>query len=165
MEPFLIRGHEGKRSTAIDWDSPDELMMQAEIEAGIDTEGQAVDTLALRKIPPDALKILLRYLLPAGRKGPARWSGAVLKLAVLSNAADVDDLGGMTFTDIAKELGVSRALVSLYSLKLVDELGINKVRAGKSRESREVFRQSALAAHKRAGHREGLTQERRAFSE
>ncbi|MCU0776111.1 MAG: hypothetical protein MUF86_00385 [Akkermansiaceae bacterium] len=140
-------------------------MIEREIAEGLDTDdGKNPDTLALKKIPPDALKVLLRFLLPPGKTGKTRWRIATLKLATLANAAGVDEIGNMTLTDIARELNVSRALVSLYSLRLVDELGMNKVAAGKSRESRETFRRVAIEAHRRAGHASHEPRERRPFS-
>jgi hypothetical protein len=165
MEEFQACTRENNQLTAIDWHTPDEDLMAKEAELGLDADDSTnPDTLALLKIPPDALKVLLRFLLPPGKTGKARWRIATLKLATLANAAGVDEIGNMRLADIARELDVSRALVSLYSLRLVDELGMNKVAAGKRRETRETFRRTALEAHRRAGHAHHAAKERKPFS-
>jgi hypothetical protein len=165
MREFQTCAKENDSLMAIDWNDPSDELMAKEAELGLDDEGDKnPDTLALLQIPPDALKVLLRFLLPPGKTGKTRWRIATLKLATLANAAGVDEIGNMRLADIARELNVSRALVSLYSLRLVDELGLNKVAAGKSRESRETFRRAALEAHRRAGHASHKTKERRPFT-
>jgi hypothetical protein len=167
MRAFIDHGHDSGRMAAIEWRDPADDLIEKEIALGIDTDDQPEnpDTLALLQIPPDALKTLLRFLLPPTAKGKTRWRIATLKLATLANAAGVDEIGGMTLADIARELDVSRALMSLYSLRLVDELGLDKVLAGKRRETRETFRKCAIEAHRRAGHNTGKSQRRKAFSE
>jgi hypothetical protein len=165
MREFMTCCGENHELTAIDWHDPSDIAIEHEVELGIDDEDDKnPDTLALLQIPPDALKVLLRFLLPPGKTGKTRWRIATLKLATLANAAGVDEIGNMRLADIARELDVSRALISLYALRLVDELGLNKVAAGKSRESRETFRRAALEAHRRAGHASHEPRERRPFS-
>jgi hypothetical protein len=166
MREFQTCTRENDALVAVDWHDPSDAAIEHEVELGIDDEGddENPDVLALKRIPADALLVLLRFLLPPGKTGKTRWRIATLKLAVLANAADCDEIGGLKLADIARELGVSRALVSLYSLRLVDELGLSKVRAGKSRESRETFRRAAIEAHRRAGHASHEPRERRPFS-
>jgi hypothetical protein len=74
-------------------------------------------------------------------------------VALLSHMLNVDGLGALSFEELGQELGCTRALLSLYSLRMIDGLQIDKCRNGKSRRSREVFRKSATEAHRRQGHR------------
>jgi hypothetical protein len=124
-----------------------------EIEAGIDTEdqeGSDVDVLALKSIPPDALLVLLRFIISktSSRK---RWRIAQLKLSTLAHAAGMQGVGDKSLTELATELGCTRSLLSLYSTRLADQLGLSQVRGGKCRESRETYRQNALLSHQKRG--------------
>jgi hypothetical protein len=134
--------------------TPLDQVIQMEIESGIDTEdqeGSDVDVLALKSIPPDALLVLLRFIISktSSRK---RWRVAQLKLCTLAHAAGMETVGDKSLTELAAELGCTRSLLSLYSTRLIDQLGINQVRGGKSRSSRETYRQNAIKIHTAAGH-------------
>jgi hypothetical protein len=136
--------------------TPLDQVIQMEIEAGIDTDDtdddpKGQDMLALKSIPPDALLVLLRFIISktSSRK---RWRVAQLKLATLAHAAGMETVGNKSLTELAAELGCTRSLLSLYSTRLIDQLGINQVRGGKSRSSRETYRQNAIKIHTAAGH-------------
>ena len=75
-----------------------------------------------------------------------------LRTIVLAHAAGLEGVADKTLAELAGELGCTRALMSLYAVRLTDELNQEMVRGGKRRESRETYRQSAIAAHRRAGH-------------
>jgi hypothetical protein len=129
-------------------------LIEMEIEAGIDTEDQEccnVDVLALRTIPPDALLVLLRFIIGTSSTRK-RWRIAQLKLATLAHAAGMQGVGDKSLTELAKELGCTRSLLSLYSTRLADQLGLSQVRGGKTRSSREIYRQNAIKIHTAAGH-------------
>jgi hypothetical protein len=135
--------------------TPLDQVIQMEIEAGIDTDDTdddpKQDVLALKSIPPDALLVLLRFVI-GQRPSRKRWRVAQLKLCTLAHAAGMQTVGDKSLTELAKELGCTRSLLSLYSTRLIDQLGINQVRGGKSRSSRETYRQNAIKIHTAAGH-------------
>ena len=127
--------------------------LDALIEAEEADDAENIDFAAIKGIPRDALMVLLRFLIPATAISPKkRWRRAQLRLAVLSHFLDVDGLGGRSFKELGEELGCTKALLSLYSLRLLDGLNIEKSRHGKSRVARESYRQSAIESHKRQGH-------------
>ena len=123
-------------------------------EAELDGESNDEDVLALKCIPLDALLVLLRFLIPnTPSKGGKRWRMAQLRLVTLSHAAGMQGVGDQSLTQLAKELGCTRSLLSLYSTRLADQLGLNQVRGGKCRSSRETYRQNAISCHTKAGHK------------
>jgi hypothetical protein len=133
--------------------TPLDQVIQMEIESGIDTEdqeGSDVDVLALKSIPPDALLVLLRFVISktSSRK---RWRLAQLKLCTLAHAAGMQTVGDKSLRELAQELGCTRSLLSLYSTRLADQLGLSQVRGGKCRKSRETYRQNALLSHQKRG--------------
>jgi hypothetical protein len=130
-------------------------LIEMEIEAGIDTDDtdddpKGQDILALRSIPPDALLVLLRFIISktSSRK---RWRVAQLKLCTLAHAANMQTVGDKSLTDLAQELGCTRSLLSLYSTRLADQLGLSQVRGGKCRASRDIYRSNALLSHQKRG--------------
>ena len=134
--------------------TPLDQLIEMEISEGIDTEdqeGSDVDLLALKSVPPDALLVLLRFIISktSSRK---RWRMAQLKLATLAHAAALETVGDKSLTELAKELACTRSLLSLYSTRLIDQLGLSQVRGGKCRSSRETYRQNAIKIHTAAGH-------------
>jgi hypothetical protein len=160
------RGRNTGHLVPVDFASPDEILMQKEIEQGLCDGGDNPDILALKKIPVDALRTILRLLIPPpGGYSKTRWRVAQLRLAVMAHACELDDIGNMRLAHLAEQLECSRANMSLYALKLCDQLGLNKLPSGKRRETRETFRQSAIAAHRRKGHNmSGTTQTRKPFA-
>jgi hypothetical protein len=127
-------------------------LIEMEIEAGIDTEDAVADqdVLALKSIPPDALLVLLRFIISSTSKRK-RWRVAQIKLCTLAHAAGMQGVGDRSLTQLAKELGCTRALLSLYATRLADQLGLSQVRGGKCRESRETYRKNALKSHQARG--------------
>ena len=119
-----------------------------------DEGGEDIDFEAIKAVPRDALKVLLRFLIPAhspfARK---RWRSMQLRTVILAHMIDLDGLGQKSFQQLGDELGCSRALLSLLSLRLIDGLKIEKTRNGKSRASREVYRKSSTDSHRRQGNR------------
>lgn len=132
--------------------TPLDLMIAA--EEG--DEGETIDLAGVNAIPPEALLILLRFIIsPAvqSRSRKQRWKTSLLRLVVLAHAAGLDDVADMSLTKLATELGVTRSLMSWYAVRMTDELKQGKVRGGKSRASRETFRQCAIESHQARGHK------------
>jgi hypothetical protein len=134
--------------------TPLDQLIEAEIQAGLDTdtddERTDQDVLALKSIPPDGLLVLLRFII-GNTCTIKRWRVSQLKLATLAHAAGMQGIGDQSLTQLAKELGCTRSLLSLYSTRLADQLGLSQVRGGKCRESRETYRQNALLSHQKRG--------------
>jgi hypothetical protein len=132
----------------------DELI-EKELAAGIDTDDtdddpKGQDILALKSVPPDALLVLLRFII-GSRCTRKRWRVAQLKLCTLAHAAGLQGVGDKSLSELAKELGCTRSLLSLYSTRLADQLGLSQVRGGKSRASRDTYRYNALISHQKRG--------------
>ena len=131
----------------------DQNPLDALIEAEEAEDAENIDFKAVQGVPRDALLVLLRFIIPATAISPKkRWRRAQLRLAVLAHFLDVDGLGERSFKELGDQLGCTKALLSLYSLRMIDGLGINKTRHGKSKIARQSYRQSAIESHKRQGH-------------
>ena len=148
----------------LDNNSPDRILAKSEPmhpddedfdhELAAAEDGENIDLAGIRAIPRDALKTLLMFLIPSNSvSAKKRWRMAQLRLSLLSHMLNVDGIGQKSFEELGQELGCTRALLSLYSLRMIDGLAIDKTRNGKCRRSREVYRQSATEAHRRQGHR------------
>jgi hypothetical protein len=165
MREFMDCTRENDALVAVDWHDPSDIAIQREVELGIDDEDDSnPDVLALKRIPSDALLVLLRFLISENRSPKQKWRIAQLRLAVLAHQAGLAGVGNLTMTELAEHLGCSKALISHYATRLVDQLAEAQTRGGKSRHAREVYRQTATDYHRRAGHAIGATKERRAFT-
>lgn len=148
MRPFRNLASTNGNPEPIDWDSPDEQMMRAE-----EIEDDAPpDASSLAGIPPNALGVILRYLVPPAGSS-ARWRTATKRLICLAHAAGLDGIADRSLASIAEELGCSRAALSHHAVRISDELALHQVRGGKSRQARESYKVSATEAHRRAGHK------------
>ena len=107
----------------------------------LDDEAADLDVAGIGTIPPDALRIFCSFLLPKSG-GPSRWKTATVRLAVLCHSLRVDDVGGMSLTRIAEELGVSRSLPSLLTCELRDFAQLD-CRGGKTGTARQVYAERA----------------------
>jgi hypothetical protein len=148
----------------IDSDTPDRLLARSEAwhpgddgtdaDLGPENDGERIDFEGIKAVPRDALKTLLRFLIPSNSVSEAkRWRMAQLRVALMAQMLDVDGLGSKSFRELGEELGCTRALLSLYSLRMIDGLSIEKSRNGKKRSARSVYAASSTEAHRRAGHR------------
>ena len=146
----------------IDENSPDRIAARREAlhpedldfdhDLAPDDGGETFDAAGLKSIPRQALLHLLRFVFPApGGTRPLRV--AQLRLVALAHLAGLEGVGDRTLTDLARELACTKSLLSLYSVRLTDQLGQAQVRGGKNRAARETYRQRALATHRAAGHR------------
>jgi len=120
------------------WSDPADL-----IDGTEDAEDLGIEITDIGLIPPDALAVFCRLLLPAGQKPSVRfWRTATSRLAVLAHACGVDPVAGQSLADIAKDLGICRATLSYSSVRLRD-FGRLGHRAGRSDEAREVYAERA----------------------
>ena len=147
MQPFRNLTSTNGNPEPIDWDSPDEQMMRAEEIEDDDTP----DASSLAGIPPNALGVILRYLVPPAGSA-SRWRTATKRLICLAHAAGLDGIADRSLASIAAEIGCSRASLSHWAIRMADELGQEQVRGGKSRAARKAYSRSATATHKRLGH-------------
>ena len=140
------------RPEPITTSTPLDELIAAELAAGID--GGDPDTLAMRDIPPDALAILIRFILgDQSRAKSTRWQVAAIRLAVIAHAIQLDGVGDLSFEELGRQLGCTRATISLYNVRLLDQFGISKFRSSKSRQSRDIYRETAIAAHRKLDHK------------
>lgn len=102
------------------------------------------DVLALKGIPLDALAILLRLVLPAGRNPETAsfWRTSTLRLACLALFVD-KDVRSLSQSDIAKATGYTRSAINVQVVALRDAFGLDH-RAGCCSEAREVFRAAQI---------------------
>ncbi len=143
----------------IDYDSPDEILMARE------SENENPNTGAFSDIAPDTLLTILRFLIPPFEtSGKKRFKVAMYKMMVLAHACGMDEIGDRSLSQLAAEVGVSRALLSHYAVRLTDQLQEETPRGGKCRSSRDTFRRKACEYHAKAGHALGKTPPRPAFS-
>ena len=148
----------------IDQGSPDKIAARREAlhetdgedwdhEYAPDDGGEDVDLAGIKSIPRDALRTLLRFLVPSNSVSEKkRWRMMTIRTALMAHMLDIDGIGKKSLAQLGEELDCTRALLSLYTLRMIDGLGIDKTRNGKSRQAREVYRKSATEAHRRAGH-------------
>ena len=142
----------------VELNSPDRILARSEpwhadddsTDRHLDPEdtGETIDLNGIKGIPRGALGQLLRFLLPVTSK-PGRWKMASVRLAVVCRMLDVDDLGKLPLETLAKELGVTRSLLSMRQLQIADSYGMGKLRSGKSAAARKSYSASATKAHSR----------------
>jgi hypothetical protein len=111
-------------------------------------DDESIDLNGIKGIPRGALGQLLRFLLPVTSK-PGRWKMASVRLAVVCRILDVDELGKLPLETLAKELGVTRSLLSMRQLEIADGFGLGKLRSSKSAAARKSYSASATKAHSR----------------
>ena len=131
--------HDDGQMAGVDHNDPCTLAMQRE-----DAE---LDARELRAIPPDALRTILRLIIPA-ENSQVRWKVAVMRLATLAHLAGLDTVGNLSQTELARELGCTRGLVSHYAVRLADLLGESQPRGGRTHAVREAYRKRALKVHR-----------------
>ncbi len=158
-----MRNHfsEDGHLVSIDESTPDRIMARKEAlhptdgdfdaDFGPDDDGETFEAAGLKSIPRQALLHLLNFIFPPPG-GPRPLRAAQLRLVTLAHLAGLQGVGDRTLTDLARELGCTKSLLSLYSTRLTDQLGQAQVRGGKSRAARETYRQRALATHRALGH-------------
>ncbi len=117
-------------------------------------DDEKVDLAGIKDIPREALAILLNWLVGEPTRHTAkRWRKCTLKVAAVSHMLNIQGLRELSLEQLGKQLGTTRANLSLYSLAVCDSAGIDKTFTGKARKSREVFSETTRAYHERAGHK------------
>jgi hypothetical protein len=149
---YMSRNYEplspnSKTQHPIDWSDPSQLAMQTE-----EQNEEFIDAGSIKNIPVSALKDLIRFVLPQGKSESVRWRSGLMRLAVVSHLACVDEDGGKTLSQIADELKVSRAALSWHHVRILDQLGLGESRSSKSREARAKYSVSCRESHRRQGH-------------
>ena len=146
----------------VELNSPDRILARSEPwhhddigtdrHLDFDDQGETIDAGGIRDIPRDALRQLLLFLIPRTDK-PTKWRQAAIRLAVISRILDIDDMGKLPLETLAKQLGVTRSLLSLRQLEIADGFGLGKLRSSKSAAARKNYKTSATNAHRKAQER------------
>ena len=127
---------------AVDWNSPDKILMASEPQDDDAAEGMR----ELLSHNPEALEaIVAAVLFCIPSRGQTLTPKAALigfrRFATLASFI-CPELGGQTFAELAKALGCGRAMLSLNHTKLSDALGGCRV-TEKTAKAREAYRQRA----------------------
>ena len=130
---LLVKEHE--QWVGYDDQDPAELAMQRE-------EGDT-DAQAICGMPRDGLATILRFVLPPTLTGVRKWRVAQMRYIALAHLCGVRGVAELSQTQIAKELGVTRALVSHYFTSIADRLAQAQTRHGRSKAAREVYGERA----------------------
>ena len=127
---------------AVDWASPDKILMDAEPQDDEAAAGMK-DLLSHDPAALEAIVAAVLFCIPS--RGQTLSPKAALigfrRFVVLASFI-CPELGGQTFATLAKSLGCGRAMLSLNHTKLSDALGGCRV-SEKSRAARQAYRQRA----------------------
>ena len=95
----------------------------------------------------DLLKLTLESLLPANGFGLGTSKALGLRCISLlwMLQSDKHDMGSRSLADLAKELKVSRAIMSFHVRSLENQLGFHHARGQKAVEARESYKESVKA--------------------
>ena len=135
---------------ATDFRTPADAAMESEEYEG---EQETIDLAGIRGIPRDALGVMLSFLIGPLREGRVYWPSALKRLIALASQAGCQGVADQSLAYHASKIGATRAALSHHAIRVVDELRDSKVRGGKSRASRETYRQSAILSHQKRGNR------------
>ena len=84
-----------------------------------------------------------------------------VRVYALAIAAGLDQLNGLpSQTEAARQLGVSRALISHYVVSAKDALGINVTKYRKADSTRETYRKTQLDRHRNTPRSSSKTNEK-----
>ena len=113
----------------------DELIAAEERE-----HDETLDLGGIASIPPDALRLLVLFLLPQGGNptGSSYWRIATKRLCALAYALGVEEVRRHPLSKIGPAVGCSRAMLSLLACELRDFADLDH-RAGRSDEARQVY--------------------------
>ena len=151
-------------SSFADHETPDKILARTEAwhpEDDQDTDhqlhpediGETFDAAGIKGIPLDALRQLLLFLIPNTADKASRWKMATVRLAVVARILNIDYAGRVPLETLAKQIGVTRSLLSLRQLEIADQFQLGKLRSSRSAAARESYRVSATEAHRRAQER------------
>jgi hypothetical protein len=141
---------QGGRRHAILVDDMDPAAILMQAEDGEDDE--QITLTRIEGIPRDCLTTILRFVIPAST-GVRKWRVAQLRLICLAHLVGIDGVADLSITQIADELGITKAALSHWNVRIADELLQAQSRAGKSKHARAEYSRAATLYHARAGHR------------
>ncbi len=125
---------------AADERTPDEILMAMEEHLDdADDEPDGLDLGGIRDIPPDALAVLLRYLLPASASitAPTFWKQVDLRIAAIAWSI-LPEFRQFSQDFIAESLGRTRAALSHHIVAIRDVSGID-CHGGKCQSARKIL--------------------------
>jgi hypothetical protein len=95
----------------------------------------------------DLLKLTLEALLPSNHFGAGTSKAMGLRCICLlwMLQSDRHDMGSRSLADLAKDLKVSRAILSFHVRSLEEQLGFHHARGQKAVEARESYKESVKA--------------------
>ena len=117
----------------------------------------ALDVAGIGRIPVDAIRVFLTLLIPCRGSGPTRWKTATARLLALAHAVNFESVRSIPLTQLAEEIGLSRASLSLMNVRLRDAGGLDH-RNGKSDAAREAYSKSASRVWQDRKARVGLSE-------
>ena len=143
-----------------DYETPDKILARTEAwhpeddphtDHQLDPEniGETFDAAGIKGIPLDALRQLLLFLIPKTTDRGSRWKMATVRLAVVARILGLDD-AGQPLEVLAKQLNVTRSLLSLRQLEIADQFQLGKLRSSRSASARKAYSISATNVHRRA---------------
>ena len=111
---------------------------------GIDTD----DLEELGRCNPEVLQILMRVVFFADLGRGPQLKACFARLIAVAHALHIPGIGERSLTDIAEEIGVTKALLSHYATQVRDFAKLDHA-AGKSLEGREAYREAQLWRYKK----------------
>jgi hypothetical protein len=142
-----------------DLDSPDRILSKKEPrhKDDIDTDpdldpedtGETFDAGRISGIPRDALRQLVLFLIPR-TANRTKWQMATVRLAIVARVLNIDEAGREPLEVLAKQLNVTRSLLSLRQLEIADQFKLGQLRSSRSAAARKNYSISATNAHRRA---------------
>lgn len=113
----------------------DELIAAEEHE-----HAEMLDLGGIASIPPDALRLLVLFLLPQGANptSSSYWKIATKRLCALAYSIGVEEVRRHPLSKLGPAVGCTRALLSLLAVELRDFADLDH-RAGRSDQARQVY--------------------------
>ena len=157
-----MKKYDNRELVDVELNSPDRIHARSEpwhaedihTDHQLDPEdiGETFDAAGIKGIPLDALRQLLLFLIPNTADKASRWKMATVRLAVVARILNID-YAGVPLETLAKQLGVTRSLLSLRQLAIADQYGLGKLRSSRSAAARKAYSISATNVHRRAQER------------
>ena len=155
-----MKKYDNRELVDVELNSPDRILARSEpwhaedihTDHQLDPEdiGETFDAAGIKGIPLDALRQLLLFLIPKTTDSGSRWKMATVRLAVVARILGIDQAGCDSLETLAKQLGVTRSLLSLRQLAIADQYGLGKLRSSRSASARKAYSISATNVHRRA---------------
>ena len=111
---------------------------------GIDAD----DLEELGRCNPEVLQILMRVVFFADLGRGPQLKACFARLIAVAHALHIPGIGERSLTDLAEEIGMTKALLSHYATQVRDFAKLDHA-AGKSLEGREAYREAQLWRYKK----------------